>query len=139
MTNNVLLLSSYIFGSLQVIWMIYLNTKRFDIICNIICGIITSIINHGRNSLISKWLDRFMMLIGIYIDLCIIDEINNFNYYICNLLILLAIFTYILSKYILLTVDLYYKYKITLCNITHIISHLFITSCHFVIIYYFSQ
>lgn len=74
MVNPVLFKSSLIFGTIQLITMIALESNNILFNTSITFGIVTSVINHGTTSKIAKWMDRLMMLIGIYIDIYVIEN-----------------------------------------------------------------
>jgi hypothetical protein len=117
-----LLKSSYYFGIIHFIFMIITSSKNTLLNLNIIIGIVTSIINHGTTSDIAKYSDRVMMIIGIFIDIYVI---NNHLYYICYYTLSLSIASFLLSKYITYTVlSLYF----------HILSHLFLTVTHILLL-----
>lgn len=123
MANLLLFMSSCIVGIIHLFFIIILQSTNLLLNTNIIFGIITSIINHGSNSLIAKWCDRFMMLIGIYIDIIIIYSYNC--YYSC-LFLLLSILSFIISKYIM-------------CYFYHIISHILLTITHIIMLFTLAQ
>lgn len=140
MANIVLLYSSYFFGSIHLFYIIYTNSNNILLNVNIFYGILTSIINHKITSEIAKWIDRSAMLIGIIIDVYIIesidiDYIRYFSYYF----LFLSILSFISSKYIsnfTLHNNNYYSIKILETSF-HITSHLLLTLSHLFILYYF--
>jgi len=131
MVNLVLFKSTIILGTIQLLTMIALNSQNIFFNTNITFGILTSLINHGTTSNIAKWTDRCMMLIGIYVDIMIIEtmylpniellkfqeeftlllyissnwkrDLYYYHYYpyICYYFLSLSILSFIISKYIL--------------------------------------
>jgi len=120
MANPILLKSTLIFGTIQLISMIALECRNIALNTSIAFGIVTSIINHGTTSNIAKWSDRTMMLVGIFIDIHVIESmylpsyfltdhmfhedkpyyyINYIFYpYICYYFLSLSIMSFIMSK-----------------------------------------
>lgn len=76
MVNLILLKSTLIFGTIQLISMIALDSRNIALNTSIAFGIITSFINHATTSDIAKWSDRTMMLVGIYIDVHVIESMH---------------------------------------------------------------
>lgn len=140
MANKILLNSSYIFGIIHVLYMLINRSNNVLLNLNIVIGIFTSIINHKLTSSIVKWIDRVIMLIGIIINLYIIETIHNiYIYYISLLFLLLSIISFILSKS-LLRIPLHKNnfYSVHILNILlHIASHMFLTITHLFMLYYF--
>ena len=73
MVNLILFKSSFIFGTIQLLSMISLESRNLLLNTSTTFGILTSVVNHGTTSYIAKWADRCMMLIGIYVDICVIE------------------------------------------------------------------
>jgi hypothetical protein len=87
MANPILFKSSLILGIIHLIAIFITNKKKYEykniehhrqlLIYNVLGGIFTSILNHSTTSTLSKWLDRSMMVIGIYNDIYLIKFITN--------------------------------------------------------------
>lgn len=84
MANLVLFKSSLIFGTIQLIAMIALESRNIAFNTSITFGILTSVINHAITSEIAKWTDRTMMLVGIYIDICVIESMHLPPYFLTD-------------------------------------------------------
>ena len=84
MVNPVLFKSSLLFGTIQLIAMIALESRNIVFNTSIIFGIITSVINHGSTTEIAKWSDRTMMLIGIYTDVRVIESMYLSPYFLSD-------------------------------------------------------
>ena len=76
MVNFILFKSSFIFGTIQLLSMFSLESRNLLLNTSTTFGILTSIVNHGTTSDIAKWTDRCMMLIGIYVDICVIETMH---------------------------------------------------------------
>lgn len=68
MTNVQLLQSAFIFGSIHGITFYFFPVPWIFMIYNG-CGIVTSLLNHGFTNTIFKWADRFMMGVGLIMDI----------------------------------------------------------------------
>lgn len=131
MVNVTLFISSIIFGSIHILFMILFPSFILLMII-LILGIITSIWNHGSSDELSKWCDRILILTGVFIDLYFIAIIIEYhpNCYYLFLLILLAIVFYLNAK--LCNYFSIQKYG----NLFHLFAHLSATICHCTMFYY---
>jgi len=121
--NLILLKSSYYFGIIHLIFMFITSSKDIVLNLNIIFGISTSIINHGTTSDMAKYSDRIMMIIGVFIDIYLI---NN-HLYICYYTLVLSVSSFFLSKYTMNRILSLYL---------HIMSHFFLTVTHILLLLY---
>lgn len=64
--------------------MIALESRSIALNTTIAFGIITSFINHAITSEIAKWSDRTMMLVGIYIDVHVIESMHLPSYFLTD-------------------------------------------------------
>lgn len=151
MTNPILLKSSLILGMIHLITIFIVNyTKEYNehrqlLIYNVLAGIFTSILNHSTTSIISKWLDRGMMVIGIYNDIYLITFIPNpnptnvyhnmnqlFSYYFLSL----SILSFLFSKRISKTKHEFDSNPFLLQMSFHITSHILLTITHIIMFIY---
>jgi len=140
MANTVLLYSTYVFGTIHIIYMIITLSNNHVLNCNILFGILTSIINHKTTSELAKWTDRIMMINGIIIDIYVTSSIRDtYIQYISFYLLSQSILSFVISKIILFirhTSDNGYSIKI-LNLLFHIISHLLLTLLHLLLLRYY--
>jgi hypothetical protein len=97
--NKYLLYSSIITGFIILLIIYYKYNPKYNILylC-ILLGIITSILNHGYNSEIYKYTDRFIMFLNVIVFIYFIFQIKNHLKKYKIAIIIFSISLYLFSK-----------------------------------------
>lgn len=120
MANKELFLTSYLMLIAHT-FALFIYHPPFLIFIIYMIGPLVSIWNHGVSSIIAKYTDRFIMIIGYFIDLLYIYKLKN-------------IYIFILIN---LTVICYITSKITNIISFHLLAHLLIILTHYILLYYY--
>jgi len=127
MANYLLFTSSLLLGLLHLCIIYFTHIPLVFNMC-IIGGICTSVLNHGTNYNITKWIDRVMMITCFLIELfyisCKIWVRNYLIAHICLCLVMLAVISYIISKY---NQHLFILSSTTSYSWTHVLAHIVLT------------
>lgn len=97
----------------------------------ILLGSCTSIWNHSTTSILAQTIDRTVMRIGVFVDIYLILFISDYSIQLlCFYLLSGAIGLYLISKLVI-----YISCETTeLSNFFHVMSHIYITLVHAMII-----
>jgi hypothetical protein len=115
MNKHTLYLSSNLQYIAIYLCFLFLEDINIYVYLYYIGGTLTSILNHGNNSLLYQQIDRIYMKIGLFIDVIYIPY--TFHYYNHVIFTLLACSLYIYSKI----------YRVIY---THVLAHFVITLSH---------
>jgi len=98
--NEFLLYSSIITGFMMLLIIYFEYDPKYNILylC-ILLGIITSILNHGSDSELYKYTDRFIIILNIFVFVFFIMKMKNYlKKYIIAILIFVSSLLYLFSK-----------------------------------------
>ena len=128
MANKFLFISSLFCTFIHGLALIWFNNNNLLLTITIICGLLTSLLNHGLTYKILIFIDRIMMIFGFISNLYSIYFINSFiNQYLCLFLLHLSAILYLFAK------------LFTKKNILHLAAHLFLLITNIILIYEFSN
>jgi predicted membrane protein len=135
MTNFVLFLSSVFIAFIHVAAQLRYQQSNFVLTVTMACGCATSVWNHGVTSSIAKVVDRTMMWIGFFSNLCTISRVHdNTRQYACLATLLAAVLLYVVAKSCIALTG-HQKQEETPCtnrlsDLPHILAHFSLTITH---------
>ncbi len=123
MANPVLFASSLSITIVHLIAQFWYQQTNPILSTMMICGLVTSIWNHGVTSFIAKYTDRCMMWIGFFVDSYLTWQIRDqSHFYVCIVCLILSASLYWVAKA-----------WVTLSrngNVPHLMAHCMLTVTH---------
>jgi hypothetical protein len=144
MANWFLFLSSCGFGSLHLLLLYYFQPHSVLLVGSILCGVTTSIWNHGVTSKIAMYADRLMMWVGCLINVRLISQLVTSSRYmvqlVCYGLLISSAMVYIVAKRFMTKFQLASSVD-SVCqagDIPHGLAHAILTLMHAILIIHYS-
>ena len=142
MANHVLFASSLFFGFLHLALILFFQPVPLLFSYGVLCGVFSSLWNHGSTSDIAKWSDRIMMVVGAVVDFAYLAAVPTPSKLLLASLIVAAIVGYAGAK-ALVRVSLkkeaspaasVFAAVFTSGNLPHLLAHLCLSCTHFIMI-----
>jgi hypothetical protein len=130
MANHVLFWSSLVGGAISLYFVLnYATSRLFSII--VICGVLTSLVNHALTHNVAKLVDRLVMLIGAFYDFSVHFSLAYPMNCFLSFLLATSIVLFFTAKYRIQTT------RDSRCgNAYHVQAHLVLAMCHSVMAFY---
>lgn len=141
MANPVLFASSLFFAFLHLALILYFQPPLAFSYC-ILCGVFSSVWNHGTTSDVAKWSDRGMMAVGAIVDSAYIAAVPTASRLLLASLIVAAIVGYAGAKALVRVskkkeaspAASVFAAVFTSGNLPHLLAHLCLSCTHFIMI-----
>lgn len=141
MANSILFASSLFFAFLHLALIIFYRPP-LTLSYSVLCGVFSSLWNHGTTSEIAKWSDRGMMAVGAIIDFAYLATVPTASRLLLAALVVAAIVGYAGAKALVRVAQkkevapaaTVFAAVFTSGNLPHLLAHLCLSCTHFIMI-----